>query len=165
MTVAELLTSDCIRLPLLAGDKEGALAEMADQLASTHGAAHRRDEILASLRSREGIMSTGIGRGVAIPHAELEQSIQPAVAVGISPTGIDFGAPDGKPVYVMFALAFGRELARERIQILSTLSRIFRKESVRDEIRAAATPEALIAIFAREEELVRRMGHANAATF
>lgn len=165
MTLSELLTPQCVRIPLLARDKEGALAEVAEQIARVHALAHREDEILASFLARERIMSTGIGRGIAIPHAELAPPVAPAAVVAISPAGIEFGAPDGKPVFVLFALVLGRDLVRERIALLSTLSRIFRRQSVRDEIREARSADAVVAAFAREEEALRQPGHAGAATF
>ncbi len=165
MTIAQLLTPAAVRIPIIATDKDGALREMTEHLASAHGLGERGAEILESLLARERIMSTGIGRGVAIPHAELDRPIRAAAAVGVSPSGIEFGSPDGKPVTILFVIAIGRDAARERIGALSTLSRMFRKDSVRDEVRAAKTPEALLAIFAREEEQIRGGRRAGAPLY
>ncbi len=165
MTVTELLQSASVKIPLLAKDKDGVLAEMADHLTLTHGLSGRRDDILASLRSRERLMSTGIGRGVAIPHAQLDPPIPPVAAIGISRDGIDFGSADGKPVFVVFLLALGREASAKRVEVLSALSRIFRKESVRDEMKAAGSAEEVIAVLAREEEALRRTGHPGATVY
>ena len=165
MKIAELLTPAAVRIPILATDKDGALREMAEQMARAHGLAERSEEIFESLAARERVMSTGIGRGVAIPHAELDRPIRAVAAVGVSPSGIEFAAPDGKPVTVLFVIAISRDATRERIEFLSTLSRMFRKESVREEIRGAKTAEGLLAIFAREEELIRGAGRAGASLY
>lgn len=160
MTLSELLSPACVKIPLLATDKDGILREMVEHLAGAHGLADRKDEILASLAARECLMTTGIGRGIAIPHAELETPIRPVAAVGISPNGIEYVACDGKPVFVVFLLVVGRERSCERIETLSLLSRIVRQDRVREEIRGAATAEAVVEIFLREEERQRRPGHA-----
>jgi mannitol/fructose-specific phosphotransferase system IIA component (Ntr-type) len=165
MTISELLTPAAVRVPLLAADKDSALVEMTEHLVRAHGLSERRDEILASLLAREKIMTTGIGRGVAIPHAELDQPVRPCAAVGISHSGIDFDAPDGKPVSILFVIAIGKDVPRERIEVLSILSRVFRKEIVRQEVREAKSPEALLAIFAREEEIIRAAARAGASLF
>lgn len=165
MTIADILSPAAVRIPILATDKEGALREMTEHLARAHGVTERSEEILSCLIARERIMSTGIGRGVAIPHAELSQPIRPVAAVGVSREGIEFGSPDGKPVTILFVIAIGRESACERIEVLSTLSRMFRKESVRKEVREAETPEALLAIFTREEDLTRSTGRAGASLY
>jgi PTS system fructose-specific IIC component len=165
MTITELLTPAAVRIPILATDKDGALREMAEQLTRAHGFPERRDEILECLLARERVMSTGIGRGIAIPHAELDRPIRPAAAVGVSPAGIEFGSPDGRPVTILFVIAIGRENSGERIGALSTLSRMFRSDTVRDAVRAAPTPEALLAILAREEEAIRGGRRAGAPLY
>jgi len=165
MTVPELLQAATVKIPLLSREKDGVLLELTEHLCLVHHLSARKEDILTSLRARERLMSTGIGRGVAIPHAELDPPIPAVAVVGISRDGIDFGSADGKPVHVVFLLALGREAGAKRVEVLSILCRIFRKESVREEVRTAKSGEEVLAVLAREEEALRRSGHAGATVY
>jgi PTS system fructose-specific IIC component len=70
------------------------------------------------------------------------------VALGLSPAGVDYGAPDGKPVHIVLLMIASRDQARERIEVLSAFSRMMRKESVRqDLLRARSADEALETLY------------------
>lgn len=150
MRLRELLSIHAVKIPLLARDKQAALEELVDLICADPEIAPRRQEILDALDARERLMSTAIGRGVAVPHAELATPVRAVAAVGVSAEGIDYGAPDGKPVHIFFMMVVSRDQSHERITALSALSRMMRKESVRAEVRAATTPEEIVAIVGRE---------------
>jgi mannitol/fructose-specific phosphotransferase system IIA component (Ntr-type) len=152
MRLRELLRPGSIKLSLAAHDKQGALDELVDLLCADPEIAPRRQEICEALAARERLMSTAIGRGVAIPHAELSTPVRATAAVGISPGGIDYDAPDGKPVHILLVIVISRSESHERIAALSTFSRMMRKESVRQAAMQAASADELIGILAGEEE-------------
>lgn len=87
-----------------------------------------------AILSREKVMSTGIGRGVAFSHGEATDLPGISVAVGLSKEGIDFEALDGKPVNILFLIVNSRLKRAEYLEVLSTLTRLMRKEHVREKI-------------------------------
>jgi mannitol/fructose-specific phosphotransferase system IIA component (Ntr-type) len=101
MELAALITQDVVKIPLEAVDKEEAIAELVEVLVRARKVADR-NAILDKLYSREAKGSTGIGGGVAVPHAKGEGVRGVAVAAGISRGGIEFDAADGELVYLVF---------------------------------------------------------------
>ena len=88
-----------------------------------------------SVLSREKVMSTGIGRGVAIAHGEDSQLPGVRVALGISKEGIDFDALDGKPVHILFLVANSKLRRGHYLEVLRDLTKIMRLDSARDKLR------------------------------
>jgi mannitol/fructose-specific phosphotransferase system IIA component (Ntr-type) len=117
--IAELLTPERI-VDLSQQDKNAILARLAD-VAATHPAVHDRDELLEKILAREQLMSTGIGIGLAVPHARLDSVDEFVIALGRSREGIEYGALDGQPVHLVFLIA-APEVARE--EYLRLLARI-----------------------------------------
>ena len=152
MRIHDVLGPSHVKLPLEGRDRRGALEELVDLLAADGAIASRRDEVLAAIHAREGLMTCAIGRGVAIPHADLTTPVPMTVALGISPAGVDYGAPDGKPVHIVLLMIASRDQARERIEVLSAFSRMMRKESVRQDLVRARTADEALAILYREAE-------------
>lgn len=85
-----------------------------------------REEIFRSLRERERLGSTGVGRGFAIPHCRLQNVDEPCVLVARSVEEIDFGAPDGVPVRHFFAVAAPASSTSLHLTILSAIARWLR---------------------------------------
>jgi K+:H+ antiporter len=88
--------------------------------------------IEASVWEREEALSTGIGKGVALPHARIEGLREPIVAVGISDTGIDFDAPDAKPANIIFLILTPANKAGIQLVISSEIARLFRRPYIFD---------------------------------
>lgn len=86
---------------------------------------------------RERIMSTGIGDGVAVPHARLAQIRAPRVAIGMSPNGIDFNAPDGKPARIVFLILTPENDQEAQIDVLSEIARLLGRAWTRDPVLRA----------------------------
>ncbi|RPJ44859.1 MAG: hypothetical protein EHM19_06135, partial [Candidatus Latescibacterota bacterium] len=93
----------------------------------------------------------GIGRGIAVPHAEIDEEIDTAAVLGISPGGIDFEALDSAPVHIVFLLVSSNRREKDRLGILSRFSALFGEASVRKAIRRASTAEEAARII-RESE-------------
>ncbi|MCI0400321.1 MAG: PTS IIA-like nitrogen regulatory protein PtsN, partial [Gammaproteobacteria bacterium] len=101
------------------------------------------------LFARERLGSTGLGRGVAIPHGRLEHLQRATGAFVRVRSGIDFDALDQKPVDLLFALVVPQQSTDEHLQILSMLAQMFRDEDFLAHLRAQSTAEGLYEVLTR----------------
>jgi PTS system fructose-specific IIC component len=108
------------------------------------------DELVNALVEREKIMSTGIGFGLAIPHAKIKSVKDIAFAIGISKAGIDFDSIDGKPVHLIILVAAGDRQHKDYLTLLSRIMSILKDETRRSEIIHAANPAKIIEILSIE---------------
>jgi len=150
LLLTELLTPDRIRVPLAAADKAGVLRELTRLLAERAGA--DTEALLAAVLEREQVLSTGIGHGIAIPHAKSSLVTSLALVSGSSPTGVPFDAVDGEPVRLFFLLIGPESAAGQHVKALSRVARLVRRESVREALLAAQTPEAFYQTLVEAEE-------------
>jgi nitrogen PTS system EIIA component len=130
-SVAGLLTRPELIFPdLRAGDSAGVLRQLAAHVAAAGaaGVAADGDGLYHALLEREQLGSTGIGHGVAIPHCKLKGLDHGIVALGLARPGVDFGAPDGKPVSVFFLVLSPDEHPAEHLQTLARVSRWVRDD-------------------------------------
>src|SRR5690349_6633966 len=95
LLLTDLLTPDRIRVPVAASDKPGVLRELVQLLADRSGAPF--EPLLNAVLEREAVLSTGIGHGIAIPHAKSSVVDQLWLVCGSAPDGIAFDALDGQP--------------------------------------------------------------------
>ncbi|MGF1777172.1 fructose-specific PTS transporter subunit EIIC [Vibrio nomapromontoriensis] len=140
MDITHLIGLDTICLDLKAKTKEDALKELVELL-SAAGKLADKDQFLTDLWKREAIGNTGFEDGVAIPHAKSDAVAQPAVAVGISRTGIDYGAEDGELSDVFFMLASPDGGDHHHIEVLAQLSSKLIEEGFVDKLKAAENTE------------------------
>ncbi len=103
------------------------------------------------LLEREGLQSTGIGDGVAIPHGAIALLESQCAALLIVPDGVEFESIDGMKVNILFAVVGPKRATGEHLKTLARVSRLLRNKSFRDELVGAASPEAVYALIAREE--------------
>lgn len=103
MRLRDLLDESVVAVDLASKDKKNCLIEMVELLAAS-GRIPDRKTALDALWRREAQGSTGIGRGMGVPHAKCEGISSLVVAVGVSPSGIEFDAVDGAPVHLVFML-------------------------------------------------------------
>jgi mannitol/fructose-specific phosphotransferase system IIA component (Ntr-type) len=108
------------------------------------------DELVNALVEREKIMSTGIGFGLAIPHAKIKSVKDIAFAIGISKAGIDFDSIDGKPVHLIILVAAGDRQHKDYLTLLSRIMSILKDETRRSEIIHAANAAKIIEILSIE---------------
>ena len=95
---------------------------------------------------REQITATGIGNGVALPHARVAGLSEPLVAVGLSEAGIDFDAPDGEPAHAIFLILTPREEPNAQLQLASELARKFRDRRMLELIVRATNYTEFLAV-------------------
>ncbi|MHC5012208.1 MAG: PTS sugar transporter subunit IIA [Planctomycetota bacterium] len=130
---------------LSASTKDEVLAEMVDAVA-TADPVKDRDALLVAVQERERLLSTGIGLGIAIPHARIESVERFVVAVGRHATGIDFGSIDQKPVHIVVLIAGPQDAQKPYLELLAQLSKRLKLQEVRQKIIGGASPEDVVAL-------------------
>jgi PTS system nitrogen regulatory IIA component len=103
------------------------------------------DDILA----RERVMSTGVGNGVAIPHAYTDGVERLLASFYRTREKVEFGSADSVPVDIFFVILGPRESRREHIRLLARLSRLLNHAEFRDALRSAPDADAVLAVFRR----------------
>jgi nitrogen PTS system EIIA component len=141
MALAELLAADRIVVLVDAVDRNAVLDAAARLLADASPA--NTAEIGQSLRAREKLGSTAIGHGIAIPHGRTEAFDQARGAFLRLREPVDFGASDGQPVDLVFAMAVPRHFTQQHLQLLSELAQRFADPAFRDALRGARSVDAL----------------------
>lgn len=150
MRIAEFLRAEAVLPRMTAKTKGEVLYELATVLAqTTPGLTTSR--VLDVLAEREKIGSTGMEKGVAIPHGRLGELPGLVACFGVSAQGVDFDARDGRPSHFFFALVAPENSAGLHLKALSKISRLFRSDSLRDAILAAESAEAIFALIAQED--------------
>jgi PTS system nitrogen regulatory IIA component len=144
--ISQLLAPENIVLDLDASSKKRVF-EHAGLLFENHqGIA--RSAVFDSLFAREKLGSTGLGRGIAIPHGRIKGIKQASGAFLRLATPVPFDSPDGKPVSLLFVLLVPEQATEQHLQILSELAERFSESSCRDALGAADSVDAIIQIFA-----------------
>lgn len=139
MLLTELLTPDRVLVPLSARDKSGVIAELTRHLIDQSGGSY--PEVLAAVEEREAVLSTGIGFGVAIPHARSSAVSQLTLVCGVSSEPVPFDSIDGEPARLFFLIVGPESSAGQHVKILSRIARLVRHENLRDRLCNAKTPD------------------------
>lgn len=140
MNLLDILTLECIRAPLTAKDKKGAIEELVDVL-HTAGRVADPAGLKEAVWTRERIRTTGIGQGLAIPHGKAAGMTALAMAVGKPAQPMDFEAIDGQPVRLIVLLASPPDRTSDHIQALARVSRLIAMDEFREKIYAAQSPQ------------------------
>ncbi|MBI4829575.1 MAG: cation:proton antiporter [Nitrospinae bacterium] len=114
---------------LFAQNRRQAIAELA--AAAAHAASLDAGEVAAQAWRREEMISTGLGYGLATPHARIAGLKAPLVAVGVSRQGVDFDSPDGEPANLIFLVLTPEDLMTTQIELLADIARILKEEKAR----------------------------------
>ena len=144
MEIADLLRLSAVSDGLKAGSKKQALQELS-AIAATETALKER-AVLDLLLARERLGSTGVGAGVAIPHAKLAGLSKPSGLFARLREPIEFDAVDGRPVDLIFLLLAPESAGSDHLKALALVSRLLRDERVCAGLRGADSAEALYAV-------------------
>ncbi len=136
--VAALLRPESIVVFIEGETKEAILTELVDALALDDAHTNRK-AILTAVLERESVMSTGIGRGVAVPHARTSEVTGVHAALGITREPVAFDAVDGKPVRIFILIVAGPDAADAHLRALSRISGILNREEQREALENATT--------------------------
>jgi mannitol/fructose-specific phosphotransferase system IIA component (Ntr-type) len=148
--LSELLSAGRVKVPLSSRTKDDVLRELVE-LASVGRDAADVDAILASVYEREDVLSTGIGDGVAIPHGKTPHADQLVLAAGVAPQPIEYDALDGRPVRLLFLLIGPETAASAHVKALSRISRLLRREQLRQALVASPSPAAFLEVVRASE--------------
>ena len=151
LSISGLLTPERIRVGLDVGGKEDAINAMVDLLA---GAAEVRglEQLRADVFAREAVLSTGVGKGLALPHARTAAVSDTLVAFAATKILVDYGALDGEPVRLIL-LVVGPENERvTHVRLLGRISRMMNEADFRSCLLDADSEEEVIDVFRMAEE-------------
>ena len=144
MEIGELLTEKRI-VTVKDKTKDAALKTLVRVLAKTPQVAKER-ELSKAISDRERILSTGIGYGIAIPHAKIPSVSGFVAALGISKTGVPFDSLDGKPAHVVVMIAGPEGENEEYLRILARFTSVLKSEETRTRIIEARGAAAVLGI-------------------
>ncbi|MEK4747732.1 PTS fructose transporter subunit IIA [Niallia circulans] len=156
MKITELLTQETILLNIEGNGKLDAINQLVDILHSA-GKLTDRETYKQAILKREEQSTTGIGEGIAIPHAKTSAVKTAAIAFGRSSSGVDYESLDGQPANLFFMIAAPDGANNTHLEALSRLSTLLLKEEVRSKLLTAATKQDVISIidsYDVEEETV-----------
>ncbi|WP_141434228.1 PTS fructose transporter subunit IIABC [Bacillus sp. 03113] len=151
MKITELLTKETILLSISGDQKLDAINQLVDKLDQA-GKLASRDEYKEAILKRESQSTTGIGEGIAIPHAKTSAVKSPAIAFGKSISGVDYESLDGQPAHLFFMIAATEGANNTHLEALSRLSTILLKEEVRKQLIEASTEEDVLNIIDSYDE-------------
>lgn len=153
MNLLDLLSEETIALDMPSTDKLSAIERLVSVLDRAQHVEDTRT-VVESILERERLMSTGVGSGVAIPHAQSKGVRRLAMAFGRTASEIDFNSLDGKPVRLIF-LIVAPEGMGGFVRILARISRLLYSGELQTSLREATTPGEVITIIAAEEQRLR----------
>lgn len=162
MKMSDIMRTELMLLPAQATSKEAILDEMAAKLVET-GAVTDYQKFRQAIAEREQSMSTGLGNGIAIPHAKDETVIKTSVVFAKQPAGVDFDSLDGQPARLFFMIAAEGGAANTHLTILANLSKLLMDDNFITAIEAADTPESVQAILNLAEAAIAAAEQSAAA--
>lgn len=148
MNLGNLLSKDLILPEMQSTERWSAIVELVDLLvARGRVRAEDRDIILAALRQREETMSTGIGFGIAIPHASSDRISEVVAAFGRSSKGIEFDSLDNAPVKFIVLFVVPKDQFQTHLRTLAAIAKFLNDRTVRDRLGSASGAEDIHGIF------------------
>jgi len=154
MKLSDIMVADAIIPELKAKTRDEAIAELVEALAAA-GAIPRKStkEITKAVLAREVQATTGIGKGVALPHTKLKGIKKPVATIGRSSEGIDFSALDQKSVYSVILLLSSPDNPDEHLQAMEAIFKHVQRDIFRKFLRQSETKEAIQELIQEADEL------------
>jgi PTS system nitrogen regulatory IIA component len=144
MLLSQLLEPNAVLAALKVNGKKQALQEMSERAALVSGLSSR--ELFDAILQRERLGSTGVGDGVAIPHGKLAKCERMFGVFARLDRAIDFEAPDGLPVDLIFMLIAPESAGADHLKALAVTARLLRNSAIAAQLRATRDPTALYAL-------------------
>lgn len=151
MELSEYISTNLTKLDLVSTTKTDAIKELVDMLDAA-GYLTDANAFLNAVFEREKVGSTGIGKGIAIPHSRTAMVRNVVVAVGRSTVGVDFEAIDNRPVHLIFLIAAPVESGGLYLKALARLSRLLRYQDFRNRLMEASSVDEIVQIISSEEK-------------
>ena len=146
MAVVNLIEEDIIKIPLEAKTKPDVIKELVDVLKKA-GKIEDAESVFRAVMLRENMGSTGLEKGIAVPHAKTHKVNNLVLAIGVSPEGVDFDSLDGEPSKLFFILIATPQQAGPHIEALSEIARLTRSSNFCKLLLNAKTPKEIVDIF------------------
>lgn len=145
--ISALVKEKTIELELKSTDKKKVIAELVDVVARS-GKLKDKKDFLRTILKREKLGSTGIGNGVAIPHARSPKVKDFILAFARQEKGVEFGALDGEKTYLFFMLASPEENVGGHLKILAEISRLVKDKFLVDRLKGAKDKKQALGVIA-----------------
>jgi mannitol/fructose-specific phosphotransferase system IIA component (Ntr-type) len=151
MQICGLLNERNIKVAMQSDEKESAVAELLELLVAS-GDVPDRDAAYDAVMDRESKATTGIGAGVAVPHAKDDSIGQLCLALGVAPHGVEFDAIDGEPVTLIFLILAEPDNPGPHVQTLAQVARLCQTPGFTRQLQGAASAREALQIIAEFEE-------------
>ena len=145
MKLSKFCDESLISFGLNASNKKDVIEELVDLAASSH-MIKDRDQLLRDVMEREELVTTGVGHGVAFPHAKTTSAKGIVICFGRSKEGVEFDAMDRKPVNLFFLIAAPEDAIGAHLNVMSRLSYLMKLEKNREKLVAAPSPGDVLAL-------------------
>lgn len=149
--ITDYISEELISLDLKSKNRNEVLVELSKLLEKSDNIMSENNDVHRALIDREKLGSTGIGKGVAIPHAKTESAKNLTVAFGVSKKGIDFNSLDDEDVNLFFVFASPNKDSQIYLKVLARISRLIREEEFRQKLYNCKTPQDVIKCIAEKE--------------
>ncbi|MBN1998842.1 PTS sugar transporter subunit IIA [candidate division KSB1 bacterium] len=146
MTIAELISTEVVKVPLESKVKPDVIRELV-QILMDAGKINDMEAVVEAVNTREELASTGLEAGIAVPHAKTDAVNDLTVALGISPDGCDFDAMDGQPSHLFFLLLAPPDQSGPHLAALSDIAKIAGSRSFCKLLRNARSAEEVVELF------------------
>ena len=150
--LSRLIDERYMIMDLMSNDKQGVLSELAQISLDNHLISDRED-LISKLMEREGLTSTAVGNGIALPHLRTPSNEiinEPSIVIGISRKGIDYDSTDGMPTHLFFLILSDSEVVH--LRILSKLSSILREQKSLKRLNKLSKKEDFLKFFMEIEK-------------
>lgn len=151
MLLDKVFNPKAVNIDLKSEDKDEVFEELIEELVSVNPSLDR-SVALAAVKEREAKMSTGIMSGIAVPHAKTSAVTDVQGAIGISRSGIDYDALDGKPVHLIVLILSGADSTELHLRVLKRLARLLENSEFYVELMEQKTAEAAYNVFCKYEK-------------
>jgi mannitol/fructose-specific phosphotransferase system IIA component (Ntr-type) len=154
MKLSDIMVSDAIVPCLKSNTRDEVIGELVEAMAEAGAISKQKvKEIIKAILAREAQATTGIGKGVALPHAKLKGVKKPIATIGCSSEGIDFASLDSKPVYSVILLLSSPDNPDEHLQAMETIFKHVQRDIFRKFLRQSETKEAIVDLIQEADEL------------
>lgn len=153
MKICGLLTDQHIVFDLKPKDKKSALVHLV-KILKNRGLISNENQILEELLNRESLGSTGLEKGIAVPHALTDEFKEPFLALAIIKKGIDFESVDQLPTHVLLLLLGNANDPGSQLKVLAHICRLVKETDFVDKLLSAETPKEVCDILSDEEEKI-----------
>jgi len=143
LQLAEFIGSEAVFFHFDDGAKEAVLEAMTQAICASEGI-ECLDDVRRAVFDREADRSTGIGRGLAVPHCRSDKLESFYVSVGVLKDGVEWGALDGRPIHFIFLVVGPGNKPEAYLQLLSQISRLIRLPDATKRLLAAGTPQEVV---------------------